>query len=437
LNHRPLFNRGFISLLTTQFFGAANDNTLRQVLTLMVTGGLWKEALGAGGQAYIALCLNLPFILFSAFAGQVADRFSKRDVMIGIKIAELPIAAMALLGLWTENLWITLVAFVLIATQSTFFGPVKYGVVPELVADRELSRANGFLNMFTNVAVLVGITIGGPVADLYFPMKSGKPDPTKTALLWLPGVVMSLLAVVGLAAVMLMPRLKSGDPNLKYRINPLSTYWQALKEMAGGPLLIIAFAWAFFYLVAMMALLILPEYKNFVTLHGKLIDFTQNSYLFAALGVSIGLGSVLAGWISGEHIKPRLIPIGALGMTAGFFALGLIPANYWLLIVLLPASGLFAGFYIVPLQALLQKLSPKEERGRFLGTTNALAFVFSSLGAIIFWISANAMTMMSDRASQEPLRYDRIFLVCGTLALLATGIALYRLRALLREHATV
>jgi len=434
---RPLFNHGFLSLLATQFFGAANDNVLKQVLTLMVTTGLWKGVLGPGGQSYIALCLTVPFILLSGFAGQVADRFSKQRVMLGVKIAELPIDLLALTGLWTENLWLTMGAFLLLAIQSTFFGPAKYGVVPELVDDGELSRANGLLNMLTNIAIIAGIVIAGPVSDGYFPMIGDQPDPTRTPLRWLPGVVLVFIACWGLGSVLLMPRLAACDPKLRFVFNPLTTYIKALKEMAGGPLLIIAFAWSFFYLVGMMALLILPEYKNFLMLNGKLIDFTQNSYLFATLAVSIGVGSLLAGLISGRHIRPGLTAIGAVGMTGSFIALGFLPANYWIVAAMLLIAGLFAGFYIVPLQALLQKLSPDDERGRFLGTANALSFVFSSLGAIIYWIAANVMTPAGWKIGDPPVRYDRIFLVCGTLAIVATGYAIYRLRDMLREHKKV
>ncbi|MDD4786848.1 MAG: hypothetical protein PHO07_06705, partial [Pirellulales bacterium] len=112
---RPLFSRGFLSLLGTQFLGAANDNVLKQVLVFMVATGIWSGSLaegglGEGGQSLPALCLTIPFILFSGMAGQLADRFSKRLVMVAVKIAEVPIALLALVGLLAQNLWITLAA---------------------------------------------------------------------------------------------------------------------------------------------------------------------------------------------------------------------------------------------------------------------------------------------------------------------------------------
>jgi acyl-[acyl-carrier-protein]-phospholipid O-acyltransferase/long-chain-fatty-acid--[acyl-carrier-protein] ligase len=321
-----------------------------------------------------------------------------------------------------QNLWITLAAFILLATQSAFFGPAKYGVVPELVEAGDLSRANGALNMLTNMAIIFGVTVAGPITDLYSPpldpVTGVRPEP----VLWAPGVLLIVVAGLGLVAVLFLPRLKAGDPNLRYTLNPFSTYIPALKEMATGPLLIITLAWAYFYLIGMMALLILPEYKAILD-----ISYQENGYLLGLLGIAIGVGSVLAGLISGHHIKPGLIPIGAVGMTVCFGLMGAIKPEFWSLGALLFGTGSFAGFYIVPLQALLQKLSPQAERGRFLGTANALSFCLSTLGAVIYWLATSILDIPP----------NRVFLLCAALAATGTGFALLRLRGYLRQHATV
>lgn len=421
-----LVKRGFLSLLVTQFFGAANDNVLKQVLTFMIATGIWSQGLGEGGlgeggQVVPALFLALPFVLLSGFAGQVADRHSKRRVMLAVKIAEVPIVLVAMIGFLTQNLWITLLAMLLLAIQSTFFGPAKYGVIPELVESRDLSRANGALNMFTNIAIIAGSVAAGPLADLFDP-KPGEDGVVPEPVLWVPGVGLAAIALLGLAAVLFMPKLAPSDPNLRYTFNPFSTYIKSLKEMARGPLIIVAMAWAFFSMIGIMALLILPEYEQILN-----IKYTQNSYLFATLGVSIGVGSVLAGLISGHHIKPRLIPIGAVGMTVFFILLGGLKPDYYTVGALLFGAGIFAGFYIVPLQALLQRLSPENERGQFLGTANGLSFCFVTAGCGVYWIATN-------RLGVPP---NRVFLICGGLAVVGTGFALLRLRGYLREHAVV
>jgi MFS family permease len=414
-----LFRRGFLSLIVTQFFGAANDNILKQVLIYMVTTGVWSGMLGRGGQAYVALCLTVPFIVLSGYAGQFADRRSKRTVALLVKVVEVPIAIVAFVGLYLQILWITIAALLLLAIQSTFFGPAKYGMIPELVEEGDLSRANGLLNMMTNIAIIVGTLAAGPLSDAYFPRAQAGIPPDQ-AMLWLPGTALILVALAGLAASLFLPRLKAMDPALRYNPNPFSIYIVALREMARTPLLMVALAWGFFYMIGMTAILILPEYESVLN-----ISFTKTSYLIGVLGVAIGVGSVLAGWISGHHIQPRLIPVGAVGMTVFFVLLGAVPPEFWSVAAMLLGAGIFAGFYIVPLQALLQKLSPGDERGRFLGTANALSFVFSTVGALIYWAAVNVLALPP----------NRVFVAVAVLSALGTGYMVWRLRGKLRSLA--
>ncbi len=166
-----ILKRGFLSLVATQFFGAMNDNVLKGVLTFMVIDGAWAGQLGTGGQGIVGICFTIPFILLSGYAGQLADRHSKRTVTMWVKIVEIPIALIAAIGFFTGNLWITLLALVALTCQSSFFGPAKYGMIPELVDDSDLSRANGTINMMTNVAVIVGTLVAGVVSDLYSPQQ--------------------------------------------------------------------------------------------------------------------------------------------------------------------------------------------------------------------------------------------------------------------------
>ncbi|UCD75439.1 MAG: MFS transporter [Phycisphaerales bacterium] len=414
-----LVKRGFLSLLVTQFFGAANDNVLKQVLSYGVAmAGIWAAALGRGGQAYVALCLTVPFILLSGYGGQLADRHSKQRITVIVKIAEVFIACFVLAGFVLMNIWMLLVGMVLLAVQSTFFGPAKYGMIPELVEGQELSRANGLINMLTNIAVITGTLIAGPLYKAYHPESDPDFVPGTGAVLWLPGAAMIVIAIGGLIASTFLTRLEAKDPHLKFDWNPVGTYWAALKEMSRSPLLIVAVAWSYFYLIAMIAMLILPDYKTMLN-----IDTTETSYLFVVLAVSIGLGSVLAGFISGRHIEPRLIPIGAVGMTVFFVLLGLLPLHYFLVAGLLLGAGVFAGFYIVPLQALLQYLSPVDERGRFLGTANAVSFVCLSIGSLIF-LFARAVLDLSP---------NRIFLICAGLAFIGIGFMIWRLRGLMTD----
>lgn len=407
-----LFNRGFVSLLATQFLGAANDNILKGVLTFMVINGAWQGMLGPGGQGLIVVIFNLPFILLSGYAGKFTDRNSKRYVSVLVKLAEIPIAIIGGAGFWTGNLWITLAALVLLCAQSAFFGPAKYGMIPELVTDKQLSRANGSITMMTNLAVIAGTYVAGVASDRYNPL----PQPggtTPAPMLWLPAALMISIALAGVAAVVFLPKLEPGDRTLKYDWNPISTYVSSIRMMGLSPLFWVMIAWGYFYFFAGIALMVLPEYSDVLS-----ISREKASLIVAAMGVTVGIGSAAAGWISGDRIEPRLVPIGALGLTVSFVLLAVIPPTYGNVCGIIMVAGFFAGFYIIPLQALLQKLSPTDERGRFLGTANAISFSFLSAAGIVYWVTR-------DWFGTQP---QHMLLPAGVVLMIGATLLLLRVR---------
>lgn len=417
---------GFLALIVTQFFGAANDNILKTILTFMVVDGLWKGQLGTGGQSFVGVCFTVPFILLSGYAGQLADRYSKRTISVVLKAAEIPIAVIAGIGFWTGNLWLTLISLILLTCQSAFFGPAKYGMIPELVNDGDLSRANGTINMMTNIAVIVGTLAAGAVSDAYWPKVAGEQPSIQAndGYLWAPLVALCGVAVAGLVAVLFLDKLPAGNSKLIFNWNPFKIYVESMREMAKTRLLMVMMAWGYFYLLAGIALFLLPEYTTILD-----VDRLEASVLMAVMGIAIGVGCAVAGLISGHRIEPRLIPIGAIGLTVFFVLLGTVPpampdlepmvrvglSNVSFFVL---GAGFFAGFYIVPLQALLQKLSPDGERGRFLGTANAVSFAFMTFAAAVYFVLAKLF-------ADTP---QRIFLVCGGLMISGTMFFLYRLR---------
>lgn len=158
--------RGFRSLNIVQFLGAANDNVLKQFITFAVAlGGIWAADIGTGGKTIAGLCLTIPFVLFSGFAGQFADRYSKSKMTILVKLVEVVVAILATIALVTGNVVFALAVLTVLGLQSTFFGPAKYGMLPELVGDSGLSKANGVLSMLTNIAVILGAFAAGPLYD--------------------------------------------------------------------------------------------------------------------------------------------------------------------------------------------------------------------------------------------------------------------------------
>ncbi|QEF96674.1 Lysophospholipid transporter LplT [Stieleria maiorica] len=413
-----LFNAGFLGLMVAQFFGAMNDNLLKVILAFAVVRGVWEGRLGDGGEGIVSICFTLPFLLLSGFAGQIADRYSKRTVTLGVKIAEIPIALVAGLGFYFENLYLTLLALIALTCQSSFFGPAKYGMIPELVSDRHLSRANGSINMMTNIAVILGTVIAGSASVRYH----GAEGVPRVA--WLPGALFVATAVLGFVASLMITRLQPGDRDLQIDYNPFAIYIETIRKMGQTRLLTVMMAWGYFYLLAGLALSTLFRYPEVLG-----VGDDEASVLMGVLGVAIGLGCAVAGFISGDKIEPRLTTIGAAGLVVFFFLLAAVPpwmpdARPMVRVALsnvaffIFCAGFFAGFYIIPLQALLQKLSPDDERGQFLGTANAVSFAFMTVAGLLYWA---AMPAFTDRPQS-------MFYVSSALMLAGALFFLWKLR---------
>jgi len=403
--------RGLAALLVAQFMGAANDNILKALLSFaVVTGGMWSGRLGQGGHGLIALCLFVPFILFSGWAGPLADRHSKRTIAIWMKWFELPLAILAGFGFVTGNFWLTAIAMVLLATQSTFFSPAKYGMIPELVPDSAISRANGLLNMTTNIAVITGMLVAGIVSDRLQHVAPVQESIVTDAVvnfgmnLWLPIMVLVSVAVVGISAIVWLPKLVPLQPSTKIPINPFTSYGSTLREMWGTPLWTGAIAWALFYLLATTAILVITELGDVLKVSDQ-----QVAYLLAAVGVSVGIGSLSAGYLSKSRIRIELSRIGAISMVLALLLAGLAPVSYWVMLTSLVWLGLSAGFYAIPLQSLMQTLPIPGHRGRVLATSNAISFSFMAVGSLAYWVC-------------RPLFGDSpqyIFIACSAFAIAA------------------
>jgi predicted MFS family arabinose efflux permease len=254
---------------------------------------------------------------------------------------------------------------------------VKYGMIAELVEPRQLARANGIINMATNVAVITGMIVAGIVAKRWKDGFEGGAPSGDSA--WLPGIAMAVFVVLGFLTCLTLPKLRPQCPGLPVDLNPFSTYIATMREMARTPLLAVAGAWTFFYFVAAVVLLILPDYSTFLS-----VDDERTSYLMAGLAVSIGLGCVTAAYLDAPSRRGMFVTGGAVGLAASFGMLGVAPPSYAVTAALLCLVGIVAGFYIIPLQSMLQALAPDDMRGRVLGTANGLSFVMGAVGSGLF-----------------------------------------------------
>jgi len=403
ISNHAVKERGLTALLVAQFMGAANDNVLKTLLGFAVVRGMWEGKLGEGGQGLIALCLFVPFILFSGWAGPIADRFSKRSISVLMKWFEIPIVIAAGIGFITGSFWLAAIAMFLLATQSTFFSPAKYGMIPEIVPEDNISRANGLLNMTTNVSIITGMLIAGIVSDQI------QSEEQIATMSFLPGVVLTSVAIIGLLAIVWLPKLCSMVPTIVLPLNPFGTYIKTSREMCKTQLMRVAIAWAFFYLLATIVLLLVTELGKALQ-----VSDTQISYLLASIGISVGLGSLLAGFLSKHKIQVKISKFASIGMSVAVLVAGLAPLNYWIMLSALIVLGLSAGLYAVPLQSLMQALPKPDHRGRVLATSNAISFLLMATGSLGYWAIRPSF-------GSHP---EYIFVVCAGIALLAWAITL-------------
>jgi acyl-[acyl-carrier-protein]-phospholipid O-acyltransferase/long-chain-fatty-acid--[acyl-carrier-protein] ligase len=235
------------------------------------------------------------------------------------------------------------------------------------------------------------------------------------------GLTLITVALLGLGAVRWLPKLEPTSPDRTLSFDVLRSHRETFR-LADTTLIVVLASWSGFYLVASLALLMLPEFR--ATLG---VDNTMISLIVGLLGVSIAVGSCFAGFLSKDKIRPYFSLAGAAGMTISFLLIGLLPINYTGLACLVFSTGFFAGFYLVPLQSLLQYLAPDNERGRFFGTANALSFSLISLGAVIF--------LVLDTSGLTPAN---VALFCAGISLVGTvvgGIAMKRILNARDTHA--
>ncbi len=360
---------GFTPLLVTMSCGAINDNLLRGALLLSVAqGGMWGGSLGAGGTGWVTTMLYLPFIVLLGVTGQMADRYPKRRIIVWTRAVEIVLAGGVTAAFALKSLPLVCACFVLLAAQSAFFSPAKYGSVPELVSDRNLSRANGVLSMLTNMAIILGVAAAGMLLEL---------GPVFL------GLTMMVVAVISLASSLFIPRVGAADPSLRVSPRTFTAHLHVLRRMRGTPLIRATAAWCWFYAVGSLVITIVPLWRDRMDLS----DAAAGAML-AAPGVGIGLGGLLAGLSSGDRIRAAFIPIGAAGMMVTFILLGVLEPHYTRVLVLLVVCGLFAGFYVLPVLAMLQHLPVATFRARTVGTANFATYLAMTASATMFGVAA-------------------------------------------------
>jgi acyl-[acyl-carrier-protein]-phospholipid O-acyltransferase/long-chain-fatty-acid--[acyl-carrier-protein] ligase len=397
---------GLQAFLWTQFLGAFNDNVCRIVVTFLTIEYFARTA-GASlsvtdprktGAALVGAVFILPFLLFSGYAGHLADVVSKHRVLIGAKWLEvvamaamIPALALAARGV----IWPSLAILFLMAVQATVFSPAKYGLVPEALPAEDLSRANGLLEMSTFVAIVLGTAIGGELFQTW----RGEP--------WLTGGLLTAIALVGTATSYRIPSTPPAKRDAPFSINPLGEVVTGVRRLATNRNLFMTVVGLsfFWFLGALIQLAVLP-----LGLDELRVGEAASTRLFTALAIGIGVGSLVAGRLSGDKIELGLVPVGGFGM--GMFSLVLVAVvpSYWLVAAALVLLGFAGGWFAVPLNALLQQKPDADEKGRMLATNNVANTVGILLASAVLYV-------LGDR-----LRWSasQIIAITGVFTLVAT-----------------
>ena len=382
---RLLSTRRFGPLFLTQFLGAFNDNLYKNALVVLVTfqSAQWTSMRPEILANLAAGLFILPFFFFSATAGQLADKYDKAMLARLTKLLEVGIMLVAIAGFLLHSLTLLLAALFLLGLQSTLFGPVKYAILPQHLDERELVGGNAQVEAGTFVAILIGTLAGGLLAGAGV-------DAVWIALAGLGVAVAGYLASRGI------PDAPPPAPGLTVNPNPLTETWRNIgfaRENRTVFLSILGISW--FWLYGALFLAQIPAYGKYVLGGGE----AAVTLLLATFTVGIGTGSLLCERLSARHVEIGLVPLGSIGLTLfGLdlaYASTLLPAvngelplgallgqpGVWRVLADLLLLGLFGGFFIVPLYALVQLRSTPDKRARIIAANNILNALFMVVGA--------------------------------------------------------
>jgi 1-acyl-sn-glycerol-3-phosphate acyltransferase len=381
---RLLLERRFGPFFLTQLLGAFNDNVYKNALVILVAyHAATYSSLDPNLLTNLAAgVFILPFVLFSASAGQIADKFEKSVIIRVIKAVEIGIMVIGSAGLLLKSLPLLFAALFLLGLHSTFFGPVKYAILPQALTAAELIGGNGLVEMGTFVAILAGTLVAGLLVAL------------DGGIAWVCALIL-VVSVMGLLASLAIPRAPAAAASLTFEWNPFRETWTNLKFAKQNRtvfLSLLGISWFWFY--GAMFLSQFPNYSKAV-LGGNEHVVTL---LLALFSVGVAAGSLLCERLSGHKVEIGLVPFGSIGLSV--FAVDLFFATpgsvatagvgawqfttqpgSWRVVMDLFLIGMFGGFYIVPLYALIQTRCAPSHRSRVIAANNILNALFMVVAA--------------------------------------------------------
>jgi acyl-[acyl-carrier-protein]-phospholipid O-acyltransferase/long-chain-fatty-acid--[acyl-carrier-protein] ligase len=403
---------GYAGFLVSQFLGSFNDNAFRMLILLVaLPAGAGGAADGWSRERLLAVTgvlFMLPLALFSLPAGSAADRYGKRGVLLATKLLEVVVMALATAGFALGHVGLLLGLFFLIALQSALYSPAKFGILPELLDDEELSEGNGAVEMLTFAAIFLGM-----VATPHLWAFCGGRAAGRAAFVSVSAILAGL-AVLGTLATLLVPRLPPADPGRRLSLHPLTgldRYRPFIQ--ADRPVRLALAGIAAFWSVG----LLLQQTSMLHATTSLRLGETGQTLPYTAIAVGIGLGSWLAGKLSERKIELGLLPIGAAGLFGCSLALALVRCTkVGHLLPIYAGLGVAGGFFIVPLNALLQHRSPSTDRGGMVAVSNFGQAAGMTGAAVLFLVLTEALGATAQ---------DLFFI--AALLMLGTSVALFRL----------
>ncbi|MCR4378772.1 MAG: MFS transporter [Rhodospirillales bacterium] len=381
-----MLSRRFLPLFVTQFLGAANDNLFKSALVMLITFDL-AERVGLNGPLMVTVAAGIfiaPFFLFSAWSGQVADRFDKAVIAKVVKFAEIVIMGAAALAFWVADPWILMAVLFLMGAQSTVFGPVKYSILPQHLGNDELISANALIEAGTFLAILIGTIVGGLLVL------------TDNGITIVSALVVGI-AVLGFATSLFIPPAPGAGDAIKLNINvfagTVGMLFHAAKQRDVF-LSILGISW--FWLVGATFISQFPTFAK-VNLGG---DEGVVTLFLSIFSIGVGIGSALCSKVLKGEITAKYVPFAALAMTVFmvdlYFASGLVGLNGGVsaaaflatpiglrIVVDLLMIAISGGLYIVPLYAILQSRGDEAYRARDIAANNIYNALFMVVSALV------------------------------------------------------
>ncbi|GAC1672272.1 MAG: hypothetical protein NVS9B4_27330 [Candidatus Acidiferrum sp.] len=352
---------GFWALIAVQFQGAVSDNALKWLVSVLVLeAGFSKERRDLWFVLVVPLLFAVPFLLFSIPGGFLADKYSKRDVTMWTKVFELGVMALATFALARGRLDLCGLALFLACTQGAIFGPSKYGLLPELLSEAELSWGNGIIELTTLLAAIGAVLVAGALAQEFHGRQ-----------VW-SGLILLALSLAGFLGSMKIAKVPAADPSRRFDWNLPADFLRELRRIKQDPLLSTAIlANTFFWFLGSLLLLNTVLYATDVLR----VDEAHSSYLLAALSLGIGLGSFASGIASRRKIELGMVlpALAAIGLVAAL--LSRAGDHFTVVLALLALLGSAGGFFVVPINAVIQHRPLATEKGRAIAAANLLSFI--------------------------------------------------------------